>query len=361
MDCTFNLTTSEIFRIDGLPANELATHISECLCANVYKAGSPDLTGIGVIISFGMQLVITVLFWIVGFLDGIAIPEFWNGYVPRHYLLWVSKHHGTCLWTQMIVTFALCLAGFIRQTQRQDRIGVYESSSILSSIPVSYLSLVLTTISFFPELPIGNRSSVLSEDMGHRRAAFNKRAAFFYVSLFTTSVFGLLAVLTPFWAAKTENILEQCAHFADGHNLSWKIAAIRPVHGADMWIVVVQVTLAMTSTLLVLSFWFLFRLLGRRDQGMPQRWRRVLVSLMMGLSIFLLYEAFKSFRDLLSERQGMNLLWKDQIGQNIWGIGQIAAPFAWAPLIVDLVYAAVDTSKQRECVEEDVELTVQGV
>ncbi|KAH8587488.1 hypothetical protein B0O99DRAFT_641791 [Bisporella sp. PMI_857] len=92
---------------------------------------------------------------------------------------------------------------------------------------------------------------------------------------------------------------------------------------------------------------------------MSQRWRRVLVTLMTGLSIFLIYEAFKSFRDLLSERDGMNLLWKNQIGQNVWGIGQIVAPFSWAPLIVDMIYAAVDISKQQHCIEEDVDLPVQ--
>jgi hypothetical protein len=48
MNCPSNLTSSEIFGIDGLSATELATHISECLCANVYKNGTPDLTGIGV-------------------------------------------------------------------------------------------------------------------------------------------------------------------------------------------------------------------------------------------------------------------------------------------------------------------------
>jgi hypothetical protein len=304
-----------------------------------------------------MQLIITVLFWVVGFLDGIAIRAFRKSYVPRHYLLWVSKHHETCLWTQMIVTFALCLAGFIRQTQRRDRIGVFESSSILSSIPVSYLSLILTTISFFPNRRIKNGNLIFNEDISHKRAAFNKRALF-YVSLFTTSVFGLLAILTPFWAAKTENLLQQCADFADSHNLSWKTAAIRPVHGANMWMVVAQVTSVMISTLLGLGFWFLLRLLDKRGQDMSQIWPQVVVSLITGLSIFLIYESFGSFRDLLSERQGMNLLWEDQIGQNVWGIGQIAAPFSWAPLIVDMIHSVVDTGKQREPVEEGEELHV---
>jgi hypothetical protein len=32
----------------------------------------------------------------------------------------------------------------------------------------------------------------------------------------------------------------------------------------------------------------------------------------------------------------MDIIWSGQTGINQWGIGQIGAPFAWAPLIIDI-------------------------
>jgi hypothetical protein len=292
-----------------------------------------------VTISIGMQIVIAILFWIVGLLDQMAIPAFRNGRFPQRISFWVSEHHGTCVWTQLVLAFTICLAGFIRQNQQQEFIGVYESSSILSLIPVGFLSLVLTTASFFPKQRTGNTRLEVDN------STFEKRAPFFYVCFFLTFVFALLAVLTPFWGARTENLLQHCADFADRENESWKIGAITPMHGAGMGKAIAEIVLTTTSALLVLIFWFLLRRLRRPgDQDIFPRRRRVLVTLIPGLSIFLIYEALHLFRDMLEQRQGMNLLWEDQIGQNVWGIGQIAALFSWVPLIVDMIYDVVDTN-----------------
>ncbi|KAH6665379.1 hypothetical protein B0J14DRAFT_606016 [Halenospora varia] len=332
--------------------------VSECLCMQVYRSGSADLTGIGAIVALLMQLIIATLFWMVGWLDRIAIPVIWKRYSPRSYLQWVSKHHGTCLWTQLVVTFALCLASLIRQTQRKDFIGVYESASILDSVPVSLLSLFLTTVSFFPDHRIVNGHFRFVKEVPKKRALLQERVTFFYVSLFMTTVFGLLTILTPFWGARTENILQQCADFADRRNLPWKTAAIKPMHGHSSGIFVAEYVLTISSAFLVLALWFLFRRSGRWSKDKPRIWRQLLVSLMTGLSIYLIYEAFKCFGDLLSERHGMDVLWEDEIGQNVWGIGQIAAPFSWVPLLVDMVYGALDAGRKENNKGVDEELYV---
>ena len=36
----------------------------------------------------------------------------------------------------------------------------------------------------------------------------------------------------------------------------------------------------------------------------------------------------------------MMVLWNNPTNANKWGIGQVAAPFAWAPLFVDIAYEA---------------------
>ena len=43
---------------------------------------------------------------------------------------------------------------------------------------------------------------------------------------------------------------------------------------------------------------------------------------------------------LFRERSGMDIVWQGTTGVNQMGIGQIGAPFAWAPLITDMLYSA---------------------
>jgi hypothetical protein len=38
----------------------------------------------------------------------------------------------------------------------------------------------------------------------------------------------------------------------------------------------------------------------------------------------------------------MDILWKGETGYNNWGMGQIGAPLAWAPLLVDMVFDGLD-------------------
>ncbi|KAH8655132.1 hypothetical protein BGZ60DRAFT_532755 [Tricladium varicosporioides] len=358
MNCTFDVSYLKILSLNNLPESELATLVSECLCMQVYKNGSADLTGIGVIVALLMQLIIAIFFWIVGWLDEIAIPVIWKSYSPRSYLQWVTNHHGTCLWTQLVITFTLCLAGLIRETQRADITGVYESASILDSIIVSLLSLYLTTLSFFPDLCIVNGNFRFIKNGPKKTALFRERTVFFYVSSVMTTAFGLFAILITFWGAQMENLLQQCADFADRENLPWKAAAIKPMHGNGSGVFVTEYISTTSSALLSLVLWFSMRLLSTNEQIQPPKWRRVFVILITGLSIYLIYEACKSFGDLLNERQGMDLLWKDQIGQNVWGIGQIAAPLSWAPLIVDMAFGLIEQCNSKSDKEEDTKLYV---
>jgi hypothetical protein len=292
-----------------------------------------------IIIFIEMQIVIAILFWIVELLNQIIISTFRNDRFLQRISFWVSEHHETCVWTQLILVFIICLADFIRQNQQQKFIEMYESSSILSLISVSFLSLVLTTASFFLKQRIDNTRLKVNN------STFEKRISFFYVCFFLIFVFALFAVFTSFWDVKIENLLQHCADFVDRENESWKIDAITSMHEADMRKTIIEIVLITTSTLLIFIFWFLLRRLRRSDdQVIFSRRRRILIILISRLSIFLIYEALHLFRDMLEKRQSMNLLWEDQIDQNVWDIEQIVALFSWVPLIVDMIYDVVNTN-----------------
>lgn len=65
----------------------------------------------------------------------------------------------------------------------------------------------------------------------------------------------------------------------------------------------------------------------------------VVVILVTGLLAF-------NMNQFIIERTGMDVFWHGKTGVNQMGIGQIGAPFAWAPLIVDMAYSATESMKK---------------
>ena len=68
---------------------------------------------------------------------------------------------------------------------------------------------------------------------------------------------------------------------------------------------------------------------------------RAIYILVVLLSGFLIYVGTALFCDMLVTRQSMNSILANKTEQNTWAIGQICAPFAWAPLLIDMAYSAV--------------------
>src|SRR5437762_1583816 len=103
-------------------------------------------------VSFILQLVFALFFWLCGFLDRVALPTLFRDYRPFRLSLWLTKdHHQVCLWTQLVFCLALCIAGLIRHVQRHELVGAYESASIVTSVPMTVSALILATVSYFPE------------------------------------------------------------------------------------------------------------------------------------------------------------------------------------------------------------------
>ena len=68
----------------------------------------------------------------------------------------------------------------------------------------------------------------------------------------------------------------------------------------------------------------------------PSKVLRVTVLGLLLLSLFVIAMITFQTQELIVIRSGMDNIWSGQTGINQWGIGQIGAPFAWAPLIADI-------------------------
>ena len=332
-------------------------------------------------VSFGMQLGFAVIFSTTIFLYDVVIPGLQKLSIFRQlrfiqrdwradsYLLpVVKKNYMICLWSQLTFTLALSLAGFIRQFQRTDGyIGVYEGSSILQSIGISAPSLLITAAAYYEEI---------------------QRKWLLVLGAVLTWIFSILTEIRPMTTLNIGGLLQSCVEYAEKEHLGWGVDAIRPfnVYG----VVLSSVDLGL-SIILALIWCWLRQLRWSRGQNrsdleaglveleslqpstreqsfdtpcpsnsiknrvcaawnvvrrdMLKFWQRylegVLVVLIIILSSFFCYVAIECFRDLMVVRVSMSKLWEGETGENVWNIGQIIAPFAWLPLLIEILYSAI--------------------
>jgi hypothetical protein len=99
--------------------------------------------------------------------------------------------------------------------------------------------------------------------------------------------------------------------------------------------IIVDMSTILIASALLLGIWF-YLMLGKSP---GQSMRKFLVTFVGCLALYLTYEACSSLQDLFRQRDDLDKIWDGQTGQNAWGVGQIGAPFAWAPLLLDMVCA----------------------
>ncbi len=68
---------------------------------------------------------------------------------------------------------------------------------------------------------------------------------------------------------------------------------------------------------------------------------RVVGVCVMLISMTLTGVAAHLLNSIMRGRRAMFLISHGETGENLWGVGQIAALFAWAPLLVEMGYNAV--------------------
>jgi hypothetical protein len=257
-----------------------------------------------------MQVGITLLFWPVAFLDGYFIPAFKEDHKQFSMAKWLLKYHQKCLWTQLFFSVALCVAGLAIQVQQLSFIGTFESASLISSVTVSSLCLLETTISFDGKF---DRPTVYS------------------FGFFVVAACAFITAIAPAWKSGVELLLEACATFVVKSVPAWSGSIIPPYSS-----MIVDMSIILTASALLLGMWFC---LGK---SLSRSVRKFLVTFVGCLALYLTYEACSSLQTLFHQRRDLD--WDGQTGQNDWGVGQIGAPFAWAPLLFDMAYATCTTT-----------------
>ncbi|KAI9775364.1 MAG: hypothetical protein M1839_001280 [Geoglossum umbratile] len=328
MACANTTTSANLLALDHYPPPLLAAIVSECpnICRNVYGLGNTDLTGIGVVISSGVQIALAVLYWVGVFVAGTAVPAFYPAASGLKIVAWLRGNHQTCLWSQLVFSLTLSLAGLVRQSRPG---GVYESSAIINSVATAFICLLLTMISFY--------ESVV-------------RWVLFTVGFLATVACALGAVVMPMRTAKMENVLQACRDYAAENNMPWRAAAVSPFHAGGLW----EVFLSIGFVVLLSCMWLFLWQMGRSERALSgpriphnRRTKQLLIILMCLISLFMVWVAVDSFQGTLLERRGMDLVWDGQTGENAWGIGQIGALFTWVPLLIDLAWSGVHDIRQQ--------------
>ena len=79
-----------------------------------------------------------------------------------------------------------------------------------------------------------------------------------------------------------------------------------------------------------------------------RKWRyRLLIIVEFSVSAVVFAVTVDFLRLIIQARNIIKRVWEGKIGEDFWGIGQIAAIFTWVPLLVDLGYTAAKAIKAR--------------
>ena len=177
-------------------------------------------------ISYAQEIVLALLVSSFVIIDSQVIRVFRPNHRITPVTSWLLNHHHTCLWTSLLFTFTFSLAGFVRQ--QGDMMGIWESSSIISTIAITYPCLVLITVSFYRPL---------------------SRPRLFAATFILTTAFSLVVVLRPIWVARTEHILQVCVDYSQNAGTPWRKGAIGPYRIAELIISIVVIVAALSTWL----------------------------------------------------------------------------------------------------------------
>jgi hypothetical protein len=173
-----------------------------------------------------------------------------------------------------------------------------------------------------------------------------ERIAVFAFSVAAISVFTLLIEISPITGERPfEKLLQTCADIAEQRKLPWARHTIRPyVPGQDLSTVFSYVGLLLALVGMWLFLWLKqgWRIMnGAIQAGNYSKSEWVVGVFNILTSITLAGLATDWLISIMTLRHAMKLASDGRTGDDSWGIGQIGAPFAWAPLLVDMGYTAV--------------------
>jgi hypothetical protein len=221
---------------------------------------------------------------------------------------------------------AISLACFVRQSQ--ESCPIYENSIITELAGLNIISFLLTLSSYY--LPV-------------------ERMVVFAPSVIATYVFTILAeFILLIHPPQFGRIIRTCIDMAEKK----KQVGIKDLVGPYFTERVLPELVAYTCLIFTLTGMWLFLWLRRG------RWVRTLegarrptadrskLEWVVGVSVMLMSMTLTGVAAYLLDgiirgRRGMILDSSSETEENLWGVGQIAALFVWAPLLVEMGYNAM--------------------
>ncbi len=194
--------------------------------------------------------------------------------------------------------------------------GIYENIATFNSICIIYLSLVLITVCCYEKI--------------HWPYLFT-------ICFVATTIWAVITLILSIISVKEENVFLACWVYAFKKKSPWK----DETNDTGLRISLVQTGVAIALIVILLSIWLALRWYWRQEHRKPTVLRLLVLGVTV-LSAFAAYNAIERLYQLLLIRYGMDILWKGETGYNNWGVGQIGAPLAWAPLLIDMFFDGLD-------------------
>ncbi|KAI9867028.1 MAG: hypothetical protein M1813_000426 [Trichoglossum hirsutum] len=314
------------------PNLNLTSLVTRCedACLTYYGNGNPDLAGVGVVLSYVLQLSFAILYGPV-LLLGAYIPLL-KPFVRRL----SSKPQSLNLWSQLWFGLAISVACAVRQFQQPPH---YESIIIVALDIVNTMCGLLSISAYYGEI---------------------KHLHLFSVLVLAISVLSILASSMPI--ARTfhvKRLLRVCETFGLSRGFMQEGAnayhlRLYTLNSSLPAFVSVVILMAALFAVWVLEWRRAERRRRRRGANEPQprklnklgSW--VPEAFVVAASLTLTALAVTA---LVSIRQ-MRVILKNAYGgasaEDVWGFGQIGAPFAWAPLLCDTIYRLLGLGEEDE-------------
>jgi hypothetical protein len=295
-----------------------------------------------VLISYIFQLSLAILFGPIINADIFICSLFTHrrNRISR-FVSWLRQRHEMCLWSQLLFAISISLACFVHQAQ--DSCSIYETSIITHLAGLNVTSFVLTMSAYL--FPI------------RRVFVFAPGVAAVYVFTGMTEYLHV-ARKRPFG-----RILKACRDVAVEKELPWRKDLVEPFEESTVYPPLFAFTgLILGLTGLWLWLWYrrgrwvgsLSEVEGQKEVKVwaetkatrlqvddYSRSERVVGVCITLASITLAGMAGSLLEIIMRERRTMILLSNGRTGEHVWGVGQIGALFAWAPLLVEMSWSGV--------------------
>jgi len=322
--CNFT-SHADLSGVQSLPQDNLTALVSECydnICKIVYGTGNPDLAGIGVIVSYAVQLILGIVFGPAMMLDLLVLPMLLSNHSPKKFTSWLGKKHETCLWSQLLFSLAISIASCLHQYQAGT--FVYENAVMIFLVALTGSTFLSTASAFF--FP--------TEKLG-----------LFLILVVVCGMFTTFTWLAPaIRGLPFEGIFRICWVVAKERGYAPNNVLIAPYNSAITSLKVMLVVVAIASFIFL---WVHLRRRGPRWEGKLSRlesidlFTRICAVLMFVLSIVLVLFSFLALFVIMYMRRAMLQIWNGDTGEDRWGFGQVSALFVWAPLFVEIGESAL--------------------